>query len=254
MLAGCHLGKGLCCPAGASSGLPQCHVSTFSHLSCRPLLKAVLGHGSGEESTAAVAHLLPPARFALPHGLVREEEAAWRLSSDKPHRWPPGGQVGLPPSLHAGRGPAAYSAQRRAWQSYPPGMSKALEMHRPKAVRGTAALCRTYSSNPYGQERTQWLQKKLRYLRKSLGMGVRGRSAASTAVSARSENSGVYLQAENDEKPRKKVSVTHQPLKYIRPRVVLWFTNYSGLFSQERKVFTSITHVPFHFPGCSCGA
>uniref|UniRef100_A0A8B9MPR1 Uncharacterized protein n=1 Tax=Accipiter nisus TaxID=211598 RepID=A0A8B9MPR1_9AVES len=54
-----------------------------------------------------------------------------------------------------------------------------------------------------GWERTRWLQEKLRYVRNSLGAGVGGRSAAGTAVSARSEHSGVYPRAENDENARK---------------------------------------------------
>lgn len=66
-------------------------------------------------------------------------------------------------------------------------------------------------------------------------MGISRRLAASTAVSARSENSSLYLPAENAEKPRKKVLMTHQPLKYIQPRVVLQFTDASGFFSQGWK-------------------
>lgn len=50
--------------------------------------------------------------------------------------------MGLPPNL------AAYSTQWQAWQGYPRWVNKALEVHSPKAVRGNAALCRTYSSNP----------------------------------------------------------------------------------------------------------
>lgn len=66
-------------------------------------------------------------------------------------------------------------------------------------------------------------------------MGISRHLAAGTVVSARSDNSRLYLQAENAEKPRKKVLMTHQPLKYIQPRVVLWSTNASELFSQGWK-------------------
>lgn len=60
-------------------------------------------------------------------------------------------------------------------------------------------------------------------------MGISRQLAAGTVVSARLDNRKLYLQAENAEKPRKKLLMTHQP------RVVLWSTNASGLFSQGWK-------------------
>lgn len=81
-------------------------------------------------------------------------------------------------------------------------------------------------------------------------MGVSRRLAAGTVVSAQSGNGGVYLPADY-EKTRKKVSMTYQALKHTHPCAVLWFTNSSGLFSQEWQVFTSNTCVPFHFADCS---
>lgn len=71
-LVGYPLRTDLCCPAGAS---------------CHSLLKSVLGHGSQGKSTAAGAHVLPNAGFALSHGPDRVEQTVWRSTPGQEGRW-----------------------------------------------------------------------------------------------------------------------------------------------------------------------
>lgn len=97
------------------------------------------------------------------------------------------------------------------------------------------------------------------------GAGVGGRSAAGTAVSARSEHSGVHLRAGNDENARKK-SVGDTSTPKIDPpssctavHKLFWATQ-----SPVRSLSTAAPHtqtglwyfhisLPFHFPDCSSG-